>query len=76
MRDLCEGFQVCLLGEAAPQAWWIPEKYMAGYTVGSTAASDHRIVGAKKYALEGACEGLSIASARANNEGAKAKITS
>ena len=34
------------------------------------------IVGAKKYALEGAREGLSIASARANNEGAKAKITS
>lgn len=31
----------------------------------------HRIVGAKKYALEGAREGLSIASARANNEGAK-----
>lgn len=36
----------------------------------------HRIAGAKKYALEGAREGLSIASARANNEGAKAKITS
>ena len=76
MRDLCEGFQVCLLGEAAPQAWWIPEKYMAGYTGDTTAASHRGIAGAKKYALEGAREGLSIASARANNEGAKAKITS